>query len=313
MRLTGDPITATMGGKLPQTQIDKLIHDAGYDRPIFVQYFEYLGQLFSGDLGKSVKLNMPVTELILTYGTATVELAVLALIVAFAVGIPLGKLAAKYRDKWQDVTVRLFSIFCYAMPVFFLGLLLKLIFTVQLGLLPSSGRVSSNLQSQLSNVDFPTGFYVIDSLQTGDPEVIGDVFAHAILPAVALGLLTAATFIRLIRTNLISTLSTDYIFAARTRGVSEKRILNKHAFKPALIPIITVMGMQIALMLAGAVLTETTFEWKGLGYQLSELLKARDFMAVQGIVIFIAIVVSVANFIVDVLAAYIDPRVRYGK
>lgn len=126
----------------------------------------------------------------------------------------------------------------------------------------------------------------------------------------ALGLLTAATFIRLIRTNLISTLSTDYVFAARSRGISDKRIINKHAWKPALMPIITVMGMNIAMMLAGAILTETTFEWKGLGYQLSQLIKARDFNAVQGIVILIAIIVSVTNFIVDILAAAIDPRVR---
>ena len=136
------------------------------------------------------------------------------------------------------------------------------------------------------------------------------MLSHAILPALALGLLTAATFIRLIRTNLISTLSTDYVFAARSRGISDKRIINKHAWKPALMPIITVMGMNIAMMLAGAILTETTFEWKGLGYQLSQLIKARDFNAVQGIVILIAIIVSVTNFIVDILAAAIDPRVR---
>ncbi|GHT81114.1 peptide ABC transporter permease [Actinomycetota bacterium] len=313
MRATGDPITATMGGKLPPDQIAQRIHEAGYDRPVIIQFFEYLGQLLHGDLGMSSKLNMPVTQVIATYGTATLELALLAILVAFAVGIPLGKLAAKYRDKLPDAFIRLFSILCYAMPVFFLGLLLKMIFTVNLGLLPSSGRISLTYQADLQSVPVPTGLYIIDGLQTGNPDIIGDVLSHAILPAVALGLLTAATFIRLIRTNVISTLSTDYIFAARSRGVSEKRILNKHAWKPSLIPIITVMGMQIALLLAGAVLTETTFEWKGIGYQLAELLKARDFLAVQGIVIMIAIIVSLANFIVDVLAAYIDPRVRYGK
>ena len=134
---------------------------------------------------------------------------------------------------------------------------------------------------------------------------------HAVLPALALGLLTAGVFIRLVRTNVISTYTSGYVEAARSRGVSEKRLLNKHAWKPALIPIITVMGMQIALMLAGAVLTETTFEWKGLGFMLSQYLKARDFVAVQGIVILIAIIVAVVNFIVDVIAALVDPRVRY--
>jgi peptide/nickel transport system permease protein len=310
MRLTGDPITATMGGKLPPSQLQELIHQAGYDRPIFVQYFEYLGQIVQGNLGTSTKLKMPVTEVIATYGAATLELAILALIVAFLVGVPLGKLAAKYRDKLPDAFIRLFSIFCYAMPVFFLGLLLKLIFTVNFDILPSSGRVSSFYQSSLHRVPVKTGLYIIDSFQTGDSTVILDVLSHAVLPAIALGLLTAATFIRLIRTNVISSLSTDFVYAARTRGISENRIMNKHAWKPSLIPIVTVMGMQIALLLAGAVLTETTFEWKGIGYQLSELLKARDFSAVQGIVIVIAIIVSVTNFIVDVISASIDPRVR---
>jgi peptide/nickel transport system permease protein len=313
MRATGDPISATMGGKLPPDAIAKAVHEAGYDRPVIVQFLEDLGQLLQGNLGNSSKLNMPVTQVITTYGAATLELALLAILVAFAIGIPLGKLAAKYRDRLPDAVIRLFSILCYATPIFFLGLLLKLIFTVNLNLLPASGRVSLTYQADLKSVPVPTGLYIIDSLQTGNPEIVADVLSHAVLPALALGLLTAATFIRLIRTNVISSLSTDYIFAARSRGVSEKRILNKHAWKPSLIPIITVMGMQIALLLAGAVLTETTFEFKGIGYQLSELLKARDFMAVQGIVIMIALIVSLANFIVDVLAAYIDPRVRYSK
>lgn len=142
-------------------------------------------------------------------------------------------------------------------------------------------------------------------------KVLGDVLRHAVLPALALGLLTAGVFIRLVRTNVISTFNAGYIDAARSRGVSEKRLMSKHAWRPALIPIITVMGMQIALLLAGAVLTETTFEWKGLGFMLSNYLKARDFVAVQGIVILIAIIVSVVNFIVDVISALIDPRVRY--
>lgn len=309
-RLTGDPITIALSGKLPPAEIAAKVHQAGYDRPIVVQYVEYLGNLFKGNLGTSTSMSIPVTEIIKEYWAATFELTILAIIVALVVGIPLGKIAARKRDKLPDVVIRLFSIVCYATPIFFLGLVLKLIFSVYLPLLPSNGRVSAFYESQLQNVAFPTGFNIIDALQTGDGAIILDVLQHAILPAVALGLLTAATFIRLIRANLISTLSTDYIFAARSRGISEKRISNKHAWKPALMPIITVMGMNIAMMLAGAILTETTFEWKGLGYQLSQLIKARDFNAVQGIVILIAIIVSVTNFIVDVSATAIDPRIR---
>lgn len=309
-RLTGDPITIALSGKLPPAEIAARVHQAGYDRPIIVQYVEYLGNLLQGNLGNSTSMSMPVTEILQKYGAATFELAILATIVALVIGIPLGKLSARYRDKIPDVVIRLFSITCYATPVFFLGLVLKLIFSVYIPILPSNGRVSAIYEGQLQSVAFPTGFNIIDSIQTGDMAIVGDVLSHSILPALALGLLTAATFIRLIRTNLISTLSTDYVFAVRSRGVDDKRIVNKHAWKPALMPIITVMGMNIAMMLAGAILTETTFEWKGLGYQLSQLIKARDFDAVQGIVILIAIIVSVTNFIVDVAAAAIDPRIR---
>jgi peptide/nickel transport system permease protein len=160
-------------------------------------------------------------------------------------------------------------------------------------------------------LDHPTGIYLIDAFRTGDPDALGDVLQHAVLPAVALGLLTAGVFLRLVRTNLIGTLSTQYVDAARSRGVGEFRLVTKHANKPALIPIITVIGLQVALLLGGAVLTETTFEWKGLGFMLNQYLDARDFVAVQGIVALLAVIVAVVNFIVDVIAAVIDPRVRY--
>ena len=247
-----------------------------------MQYVDYLGGLLHGDLGTTLTDNQPVISILTHYGAATFELAFLALIVALIVGIGLGRLAARKRDRAADAGIRTFAILCYATPVFFLGRLVS-----------------------------PTGFYIIDAIQLGDMNVLVDVLRHAVLPAVALGLLTAGVFIRLVRTNVISTYNSGYVEAARSRGVSEKRLLNKHAWRPALIPIITVMGMQIALMLAGAVLTETTFEWKGLGFMLSQYLKARDFVAVQGIVILIAIIVAVVNFLVDVIAALIDPRVRY--
>lgn len=311
MRATGDPISAALGGRLPPAELHKRIHAAGYDRPLIVQYFDYLGGLLHGDLGRTLTDNQPVTSILTHYGAATFELAFLALMVALLVGIPLGKLAARHRDRVGDAAIRVFAILCYATPVFFLGLLFKLIFSVKFDILPSSGRCSLASEMQFDRLVSPTGFYIIDALQLGDAGVLADVLEHAILPALALGLLTAGVFIRLVRTNVISTFNSPYVEAARSRGVSESRLLSKHAWKPALIPIITVMGMQIAMMLAGAVLTETTFEWKGLGFMLSTYLKSRDFVAVQGIVILIAIIVSVVNFIVDVISALIDPRVRY--
>lgn len=311
MRSTGDPITAAQGGRLPADQLAERIHQAGYDRPIMTQYLEYLGNIVRGDFGTTLSDNRPVTEVLTTFGTATLELAFFALVVAFAVGIPLGRRAAYFRDKAPDAVLRVFAILCYATPVFFAGLLLKLVFARWLGWLPVAGRASTSTEVEMQRLVKPSGLYLVDAIQLGDSEVILDVLRHAVLPALALGLLTGGIFLRLVRTNVIGTLGSGYIEAARSRGVAERQLLRTHAYRPALIPIVTVMGMQIAMLLGGAVLTETTFEWKGLGFQLAEYLQARDFVAVQGLVAALAVIVAVSNFVVDVLAAFIDPRVRY--
>jgi len=311
MRSTGDPITAALGGRLSGPQLAERIAAAGYDRPLIVQYLEYLGRILQGDFGRTISDNRPVTEVLFTYGAATLELAFYALIVAFIVGVPLGMLAAYWRDRAPDAFLRVFAILCYATPVFFAGLLLKLVFAVWLKVLPVSGRASTGAELQIQFLPNSTGIYLIDAINTGKQAVMSDVLLHAVLPGVTLGLLTAGVFLRLVRTNLIGTLGTDYVDSARSRGVSEFRLVRTHAYRPALIPIITVMGLQIALLLGGAVLTETTFEWKGLGFQLAQYLQARDFVAVQGIVVLLAVVVALTNFLVDVIAAIIDPRVRY--
>jgi peptide/nickel transport system permease protein len=311
MRVTGDPITAAMGGRLPADQLQERIQNAGYDRPILVQYFEYLGQLITGNFGRTLTDNREVSEMIMTYGAATLELTINALAVALVLGIPLGLVAAYRRDKGPDAVLRIFAILCYATPVFFSGMLLKLTFSVWLGWLPVAGRATTTTELALTSLEAPTGIYWLDAIRSGNMAALADVIAHAVLPATALGLLTAGIFLRLVRTNVIGTLGKDYLQAGRSRGVSEFRLVTKHAYKPALIPIITVMGLQIAVMLGGAVLTETTFEWKGLGFQLANYLTARDFVAVQGIVVLLAVIVAVTNFIVDIFAALIDPRVRY--
>jgi peptide/nickel transport system permease protein len=311
MRTTGDPITAALGGRLTADQLQERIAAAGYDRPLYVQYFEYLGQIATGNFGTTISDNRPVVEVLVTYGGATLELAFYSLLVAFVIGIPFGLLAAYHRDKGQDAVLRVFAILCYATPVFFAGMLLKLVFSVWLKVLPVAGRASTGAELQMQFLPNPTGLYTIDAIRTGNPAVLADVLAHAVLPSIALGLLTAGVFLRLVRTNVIGTLSTDYVDAARSRGVGEYRLVRTHAYRPALIPIITVIGLQIALLLGGAVLTETTFEWKGLGFMLAEYLQARDFVAVQGIVALLAVIVALTNFVVDILAALIDPRVRY--
>ena len=311
MRATGDPITAAQGGRLPADQLAERIAQAGYDRPLITQYLEYLGEIVRGDFGTTLSDRRPVTEVLTTFGAATLELAVYALIIALLLGIPLGRLAAYHRDKAPDAVLRVLAILAYATPVFFAGLLLKLVFSVWLKVLPVAGRASTSAEITMQVLENPTGIYLIDAIQTGDPGVVVDVLQHAVLPALALGMLTAGVFLRLVRTNVIGTLGSGYVDAARSRGVREGRLLRTHAYRPALIPIITVMGLQIALLLGGAVLTETTFEWKGLGFQLAAYLQARDFVAVQGIVAVLAVIVAVTNFLVDILAALIDPRVRY--
>ena len=311
MRVAGDPITASVGGRLTEAQLAERLAAAGYDRPIVVQYVEYLGQIVTGDFGRTVTDDREISDILLTYGTATLELVVFALIVAFAVGVALGMQAAYRRDRVPDAVLRVFAILCYATPVFFAGLLLQLVFSVWLGWFPLSGRASPNVQLILGRISGSTGINIVDALRTGRWDLISDVLAHVALPAITLGLLTAGVFLRLVRTNLIGTLGREYVDAARSRGVGERRLLRKHAYKPALIPVITVMGLQIALLMGGAVLTETTFEWRGLGFTLAQYLGARDFVAVQGIVALLAVIVAVTNFLVDVLAALIDPRVRY--
>ena len=311
MRATGDPITAALGGRLTPDQLAERISEAGYDRPIFVQYFEYLGNVLTLDFGNTISDNRPVIEILTTYGAATAELVGYSLVVALLIGVPLGMVAASRRDKAPDAALRVFAILGYATPVFFIGLMLKLIFSVNLGWFPVAGRLSTAGELQMARITNGTGFYLLDALRLGDWALIQDALMHAVLPAVALGLLTGGVFLRLVRTNLIGTLEQPYIESARSRGVSERRLITAHGLRPALIPVITVMGMQIAMSLGGAVLTETTFEWKGLGFMLAHYMSARDFAAVQGIVMLMAIIVAITNFIVDVVAALIDPRVRY--
>ena len=311
MRVIGNPIETALGGRLPQDQIRAREHAAGYDRPILVQYFAYLGQLVRGNFGTTLTDNQPVSTVILTKGAATLELTFWAFLIAAGVGIPLGRLAARHRDRVPDIFLRVTGVLFYAAPVFFVGLLAKLLFAIKLHWLPTSGRATSDTAIHIANVSPKTNIFIIDSILYGEPSYVWDVIRHTILPAFTLGLLTAGIFLRLVRTNLLQTMRSDYVEAARARGVKERTVIRKHAFRNALVPVVTVMGLQGALLLGGAILTERTFEWQGLGYALSTYLQQRDFVAVQGIVTVIAIVVVVVSFLIDVVTALIDPRVRY--
>jgi peptide/nickel transport system permease protein len=304
----GNPIQAALGGHVSQEEIARRSAEAGYDRPILTQYFEYLGNALRLDLGESLTDHRSVTSILIENGTATLELTFYAFTIAVVVGVSIGLLAGRYRDTWVDTGGRMFGIFVYAAPVFFTGFLLQLLFGSALGWLPTTGRVGPITEFELSK---PTHIYTIDAIVTGNWNALGDVFRHLILPSVTLGLLVSGVLIRLVRVNLLQTLRGDYVEAARARGVSERRVVLHNAFRNALVPVVTVAGLQFAILLGGAILTEQTFNWPGIGAELVRYLNNRDYIAVQGIITVFALAVVLVSLLIDLVNAFIDPRVRY--
>lgn len=304
----GDPISASLGGHVPPAVITQIKHQLGFDKPLSVQYGNYLWGVARGDFGTTITDHRPLSNIILVNGAATLELTFFAMLVAIVVGVVVGLVAGRYRDTPLDVGGRLFGIIIYATPVFFLGLMAQLVFGVWLNWLPTSDRASPIVQATLQT---HTNLFIIDSIIDGNWVALQDVLRHLILPAVTLGLATAGIFIRLIRINVIRTLRDDYIEAARARGINERDVVYHHAFKNALVPVITVVGLNMALLLGGAVLTETTFNWPGLGHALVTYLENRDYTAVQGIIVVFALIVVAISVLVDFINAYVDPRIRY--
>ena len=304
----GDPIQAALGGRVPAEELEQRREAAGLDKPLLEQYFEYLGDAFTLDLGTTINDDRKVTSIIVENGSATLELTVAAFIVALVVGVSIGLAAGRYRDTWIDVGGRLFGIIVYAAPVFFTAFLAQLLFSNVLGWLPSSGRASPVVEFELDQV---TNFYLIDSALSGSWSQFWDVLSHLIMPAVTLGLLVSGVLIRLVRVNLLQTMKGDYVEAARARGVPERRVVVHHAFRNALVPVVTVAGLQFAILLGGAVLTEQSFNWPGIGAELVRYLNERDYVAVQGIITVFALAVVVISLIIDLINAFIDPRVRY--
>jgi peptide/nickel transport system permease protein len=304
----GDPISAALGGRLPAAQLQQRREAAGYDRPLIVQYGEYLGDVFRGNFGETIIDNRPLTKVITQNGSATLELTLTAFLVAAITGIGIGLVSGRFRDTPIDVAGRLFGIVVYAAPVFFLGFLAQLLFASKLGWFPTSGRASPITTFELKT---PTNIFVLDSIIDRNWSALVDVLKHLVLPAVTLGLVIGGVLIRLVRVNILQTYRGDYIEAARARGVPERWVMVHHAFKNALVPVVTVMGLQAALLLSGAVLTEQTFNWPGIGSELIRYLNNRDYIAVQGIITFFALVVVAISLLIDFLNAWIDPRVRY--
>jgi peptide/nickel transport system permease protein len=304
----GDPIQAALGGHVPLAEIEKRRAEAGYDKPLVGQYFEYLGNAVTLRLGSSLTDHRSVPSIVRENGAATLELTFWSFLIALIVGIGLGVVAGRYRDTWIDTGSRMFGIFVYAAPVFFTGYLLQLLLGSVLGWLPTSGRVGPVTEFELNKT---TNIYMIDALVSGNWDAFWDVVRHLIMPAVTLGLLVSGVLIRLVRVNLLQTMRGDYVEAARARGLSERRVVLQHAFRNALVPVVTVAGLQFAILLGGAVLTEQTFNWPGIGSELIRYLGQRDYIAVQGIITVFALTVVIVSLLIDLINAFVDPRVRY--
>jgi len=304
----GDPVSATVGGRLTEAAMDERRASMGLDRPLLTQYFDYLGGVLRLDLGQTITDNRPIIDIVKENGGATLTLTVAALLIALVVGIPGGLIAGRFRDTTGDVGIRLFGILTYAAPVFFTGILVQLFVAEYGGAWPTSSASSPITEF---TVESRTNILLVDAMLMGDWSAVLEVLQYLLLPALTLGLLICGIFIRLTRVNVLQTLQGDYVEAARARGVKESKVVRSHAFRNALVPVVTVIGLQVALLLSGAVLTEKTFNWPGIGSELIDYIELRDYAAVQGIITVFALVVILISLLIDIVNALIDPRVRY--
>ena len=306
--MPGDPVSVMLGGHTSREFIEEQRKALGLDRPIIVQYFDYLWHVLRLDLGRSVTFNQKVIVSIKERLPATLELIGCGLIITLLVGIPLGAYAADKRRKPVDYLIRLWGIVIFCVPFYWLGLLFQLFFGVWLGWLPIAGRVGA----RTFTFDFErTGFYILDTIMAGEWSSLGDVLLHLALPAATMGLVLSGVFIRITRANMLDVLSSDHILAARARGIPHHRLVYHYALKNAFAPILTMLGLQFAMLIAGAVLCETTFSWPGLGRLLLESIYLRDYPAIQGVVVVYALMVALISLTVDLLYGLLDPRVRY--
>ncbi|MBD2082481.1 ABC transporter permease [Leptolyngbya sp. FACHB-17] len=304
----GDPVDALLGPRAPQAAKDELRNQLGLGKPLFFQYLDYMGSLLRLDLGKSLTTQgQAVWEIIGKFFPATVELAIVSLAIALAVGITVGAISASRPNTALDAGGRLFGIITYSIPMFWFGMVLQLVFAVGLKWFPLGTRFPLTIAPPQA----VTGLYTIDSLLSGHLDQFLVALYYLALPAITLGVLISGIFERIVRVNLRQTLQAEYVEAARARGIPELKILINHALKNAMIPVITILGLTFAALLGGAILTEVTFSWPGLANRLYRAISQRDYPTVQGIVVFFASIVAIASIAIDIINAYIDPRIRY--
>jgi peptide/nickel transport system permease protein len=305
--LPGDPALAILRDGASDAQIEAFREAVGLNKPLPEQYLDFISGLIRFDFGQSMTRPRSVIKEITTFLPATIELAVYSMLVITSVGVLSGAYAAQHRKSASDYVIRILGIIFYSIPIFWLGLMFQMFFGAKLGILPVSGRLSPGMTPDYRI----TGMYTVDAIIKGDWVLLGDALSHLILPSLTLGLVIAGVFTRLTRANMLDVLEEDFITAGRARGLRERILVYKHGLRNAAIPIVTLLGLQFAVLLAGAILTETTFSWPGLGRLVVDRIFDRDFTVVQGSIVFFAVMVASASLIVDVLYGFLDPRIRY--
>jgi peptide/nickel transport system permease protein len=303
--LPGSPAQTLLGEHATPQAVEQIRHQYGLDKPLPIQYWDYVKTVSSGNLGTSIRSYRPVSYEIQHRFPATIELALGAMIFAIGIGIPLGFFAAKKYGSLFDQASLIGSLIGISIPIFFLGLIMKYIFAVRLGWLPSIGR-----EDVLATRAHPTNLFILDSIITGNPGAFWDAVKHLILPSIALGSIPLAIVTRITRAAVLDVQHEDYVRTARAKGLPPNEVDRRHVLRNALLPISTIIGLQTGLLLSGAVLTETVFQWPGIGSWLTQAIPNRDYPVLQGGILFVAIVFVLVNLVVDISYAIINPRIR---
>jgi peptide/nickel transport system permease protein len=303
--LPGGPAIALLGERATPEAIERINEIYGLNRPIWEQYLSFLARAVQFDFGNSIQTNQPVVEEMLRRFPASLEIAAAALLFAVVVGVPLGYVAARRWGSWIDNTSVMGSLIGISIPVFFLGYILVYVFAVQLQWLPSAGR-----QDPRIDAEHPTGFYVLDGIVTGNWPAAWDALLHLILPAIALGTIPLAIITRITRASVLDVVNEDYVRTAEAKGLLRRTVTRRHVLRNAMLPVATIIGLQVGLLMSGAVLTETVFAIPGVGSFIYQAIGVRDYPVLQGFIIVIAVLFVLVNLIVDVSYGLLDPRVR---
>ncbi|MBT2663556.1 ABC transporter permease [Bacillus sp. ISL-45] len=304
--IPGDPAQVILGQLATKEAIADLTRELGLDQPWYVQYFTYLGGLLTGDLGESLRTKSAISSEILPYLAATMELSFVAMLIAIVIGVNAGIISAWFQNSWFDYGAMIFALIGVSMPIFWLGLMEQWLFAINLDILPTSGR-----EEVRNPVDAITNFYIIDTLIQGRTDQFVDVLKHLVLPAMALATIPMAIIARITRSTMLEVMRSDFIRTARAKGLSMFWVVYKHSLKNAVIPVLTVIGLQTGLLLGGAILTETIFSWPGIGRYIYEAINYRDYPVIQSGILVIALIFVMINLVVDLLYAAIDPRIKY--